>query len=209
MASSELIYTLTHSSLRSWGMTIYWLGFNVLGALMPLWGMYVSFRLHGRMPHLGDFVDRGEFALYTAAFLAPAVQLVVANIKQGVLGLGAVLFALAGWGFSIIIYSGVVLQGGIDEIFLRRSSLWLFAASLLFAAVVTLVTSQQQNPDVEGFDSKEKADLDERVNAKNPPSIPVSDLRQDTAVKIESDEDLAKKFRADGDSPQSDGGENA
>jgi hypothetical protein len=57
-------------------------GYNLLGSLMPIWGTYFVLKLHQQPFHLNDFVKHGEFALYTAAFLAPALQLVVSNIKS-------------------------------------------------------------------------------------------------------------------------------
>jgi hypothetical protein len=77
---------------------------------MPIWATLILLNLHHQPFHFNDFVKHGEFALYTATFFAPALQLVVRNIKNSkyALGTGAVLFAVVGLVFSGIIYAGVV-----------------------------------------------------------------------------------------------------
>jgi hypothetical protein len=76
---------------------------------MPIWATLILLKLHHQPFHFNDFVRHGEFALYTATFFAPALQVVVRNIRNSkyALGTGAVLFAVVGLVFSGIIYAGV------------------------------------------------------------------------------------------------------
>ena len=129
---------------------------------MPIWGTYFLLKLHHQPFHIDDFAKHGEFALYTAAFLAPALQLVVQNIKDSryVLGTGAVLFAVAGLVVAVTVYSGVVVGApfpeSLDEHFLFTVSIVLFLASLGFAVVVTLIENQLLNPNLQKSDAEDR-----------------------------------------------------
>src|SRR5260370_26672165 len=124
-----LLFTIRNASPKSWWQTVLWVGYHAVGSLMPIWATYFLLRLYYQQALLHDFAVHGEFALYAATFLAIALPQVVRNIKDAkyVLGMGAVLFALAGLVFSALIYSAVVLSvrypQRIDEIFLLRISM--------------------------------------------------------------------------------------
>jgi hypothetical protein len=145
---TALFLTIHNAGIKSWWQTILWVGYNALGSLLPIWGTYFLLKLHGQHFHLNDFVRHGEFALYSATFLAPALQMVVRNIREGkyVLGTGAVLFAFVGFATSVIIYSGVATgnkyPSDIDEFFLFWISLALFGTSLGFATIVALIENR-------------------------------------------------------------------
>ncbi|MFY9904294.1 MAG: hypothetical protein WAK62_04055, partial [Terriglobales bacterium] len=150
---------------------------------------------------------------YTAAFLAPALQLVVSNFKSAkyVLGTGAVLFAVAGLVVSVNIYSGVV--GGIsypklDEVFLFRVSLLLFASSLGFAVLVTLIQDQIANPNIDKSEEEEQRNLNERFSGKRPEPATGSGAAtpQQDEPEVASEQDLASKFKG-ADEPRSAGTE--
>jgi uncharacterized membrane protein YhaH (DUF805 family) len=199
---SELLFTIRSASWRSWWQTLLWVGYNLLGSLMPIWGTYFLLQLHHQNFVLNDFIKHGEFALYTAAFLAPALQLVVRNIRDAkyVLGTGAVLFAVAGLVVSGIIYSGVVVgvpsPQQIDESFLFKVSIILFASSLAFAVLVTLIENQQLNPNVTKSEADDQKALNDKVSAKKPESASgvrvVPESQDERPVTPEGD--LAARF---------------
>jgi hypothetical protein len=187
-------------------------GYNLLGSLMPIWGTYFLLQLHHQHFVLNDFIKHGEFALYTAAFLAPALQLVVRNIRDAkyVLRPGAVLFAVAGLVVSGIIYSGVVVgvpsPQQIDEEFLFKVSIILFASSLAFAVLVTLIENQQLNPNVTKSEADDRKALDDKVSAKKPESASgvreIAEAQDDSPIIPE--EDLAAKFTPKADAAEND-----
>src|SRR5262249_51646085 len=145
----KLVFTICNASGKSWWQTLLSVSYNAAGSLMPIWGTYFVLKLHRQSFQMNDFVKHGEFALYTATFLAPALQSIVRNIKDGkyVLGTGSVLFALMGLLISVDIYSAVV--GGVkypqdlDEHFLFLVSVILFGASLVFTVLVTVIENEQ------------------------------------------------------------------
>jgi hypothetical protein len=200
---SELLFTIRNASAKSWWQTLLWVGYNLLGSLMPIWGTYFLLKLHHQHFQINDFAKHGEFALYTAAFLAPALQLVVRNIKDAkyVLGTGAVLFAVAGLVVAVNVYSGVVVgvpaPETIDEVFLLRVSIILFLASLVFAVVVTLIENQLLNPNVRKSDAEDRRALDVKFTQKRPEvATEVQDLPplpEDSRIMPE--QDLAARFK--------------
>jgi hypothetical protein len=199
----ELFFTIRKASARSWWQTLLWVGYNMLGSLMPLWGTYFLLKLHHQAFHVNDFSKHGEFALYTAAFLAPALQLVLRNIKDAkyVLGTGAVLFAVAGLVVAVNVYSGVVVgvapPDTIDELFLLQVSIILFLASLGFAVVVTLVENSILNPNVRKADAEDRKVLEGKFTQKAPePAREVRDLPPSPEdAPVIPEQDLAACFR--------------
>lgn len=196
--TSILIYSLRTASLRSWKLTLNWFGFNVLGGLMPLWGTYVLWILHSQKFAPIDFLSHGEFALYSAAFLAPALQQVLRNIKDTkyVLGPGTVLLAVAALVVSVLIYSGVQPPQTVDQRILVRWSLILLPVSVLFSVMVTLIENQMAEPDIAIAERRELERLSDQIDAKQPQSsaaYAVADSDTDD-IHASSEQDLERAF---------------
>jgi hypothetical protein len=201
---SQLIFAIRSASFRIWFQTLQWLGYNLLGSLMPIWGTYFLLRLHHQQFYLNDFVKHGEFALYTAAFLTPALQLVVTNIRNAkyVLGTGTVLFALAGLVVAVNIYSGVAVglpsPQQIDEHFLFLVSVILFLSSLAFAFLVTLIEYQVANPNPRKSEAEDSRELNERFSEKQPEVVnSIDEPAPPDDLEIVPEGELASKFKTD------------
>jgi hypothetical protein len=208
---NSLLVTIRRASPGAWWETLLWVGYNFLGSLMPIWATFLLLRLHHQHFRLNDFVKHGEFALYTAAFLAPALQLVVRNIKNSkyVLGTGAVLFAVAGLVFSGIIYSGVAPAApsleqtglppplGIDERFLFYVSMILFTLSLAFAVLVTLIENQPLSTNIQKSEEEGEKQLADKFSGKKPEAaVGVRDISAAEPEEKElSEEELAAHFK--------------
>jgi hypothetical protein len=173
---SEILYAVQVASWESWRETISWLGFNVLGSFMPLWGSFFLLRLANQPFVFRDFMKHGEFALYTAAFLAPALQSIVRNLrnKRYVLRTGPVLLSFAGLLISAIVYGGVAMMTGppgastqkLNEEFLFRTSWIILPASLVFVFCVTLIQNQMENPNVSEIEESQRVELRRRFERK-------------------------------------------
>lgn len=176
---------------------------------MPIWGTYFLIRLHRQHFQLNDFVKHGEFALYAATFLAPALQSVVRNIRDAkyLLGTGAVLIAVFGLLISVVLYSGVVVGANypqqVDEYFLMSTSVGLFALSLGFAVLVTLIENEQLNPNPHKKEAVAQTILDHKVSQKHPEKAPgIRDLANATEDSpLTSENELAERFKADSSAP--------
>ncbi len=54
---SELLFTIRNASWKSWWETLLWVGYDLLGSLMPIWGTYFLLKLHPQQFHLNDGKD--------------------------------------------------------------------------------------------------------------------------------------------------------
>ncbi len=51
--------------------------YTLVGGLLPVHGGMLLFKLFSRVVQFSDFSDNGEFALYSAALLAPSLYLIL------------------------------------------------------------------------------------------------------------------------------------
>ncbi|MDQ3816154.1 MAG: hypothetical protein M3362_00510 [Acidobacteriota bacterium] len=143
---------------KHWRETSKWLMYTLLGGLIPVWGGIVTFRLLSINYNFGTFTSNGEFALYSAAMLAPACYLIAKDYKDTVFVYRSVfificVFCLL---FSAILFSLVTAVNGIgkeklpikfDADFLRTSTLYLFIVSIIIAYIATAVDSYRILPE--------------------------------------------------------------
>ncbi len=66
----DFITAFKQTKREHWSDAIAWLFFNLLGALVPIWGSLVILRLFSQNVTLDLFTAHGEFALYSASFLS-------------------------------------------------------------------------------------------------------------------------------------------
>lgn len=198
---TALFLTIRKAAWKSWWQTVLWVGYNALGSLMPIWGTFFWIKLHGQSFHMNDFVKHGEFALYAATFLAPALQAVVRNVRDAkyLLGTGAVLLASFGLLVSVALYSGVVgakSPNEIDQTFLFRTSIGLFVVSLGFAVIVTLLENEQTNLNIRGAEAAVQTALDQQVSKKAPENAgEIRDLPLAEEPEVVPEQELAARFK--------------
>jgi hypothetical protein len=155
-------------------VTLYWLGFNVLGGLLPTWGSALLLRLRGQQLVYADFAKHGEFALYSAAFLAPALLVIFRYAKRNryVLGAGSGLMAVSGLLVSALVYataaSAAVNPGGhpVDESYLVAFSTGLLVFSLVVALLVAFVENQATNLNLQEVESRQQEELRTKFEKK-------------------------------------------
>ncbi len=177
---------------------------------MPIWGAFFLLRLH-RIPFLWvDFARHGEFGLYAAAFLAPAVYQILKNIRRDKFPLkgGAVLLAVAGILMAGFLYAGTNPQFGatpassqathVDEIYLVKVSGGLLACAFIFSFLVMLIENVTTDPDLGLADKVNQGFLNAAASLDGPLAVSqIADLSQlDLDDPIPSDEDLGTKFDA-------------
>ena len=176
MNQQSLINAVKTASRENWRDAISWLAYTVLGTFLPLLASFFLLGLRHQEFHLNDFLRHGEFALYTAAFLAPALQLIVRSMRTSgyVLGTGSVLISVFGLVLSAIVYSGVVTSSGLpsgvsqilDERFLFWISILMLPASLAFSLVVNLMENQRMSPNFDELEAHSRQNLAEQFQKK-------------------------------------------
>lgn len=152
-----------------------WLAYTLVGGLLPLWGGYVLTKLFNKVPAWSDFTDHGEFAIYSAAILAPALYSILKDFKtstfigRGYFGLiCAVLLLGATVIFAGVTTVGTVSTGGtpleLNKGFLRDSTTWLFASSVVLAFLVTAIDSASVYKDIREVHNQELRELGEEFD---------------------------------------------
>jgi hypothetical protein len=143
---------------RHYKETSKWLAFTLLGGLLPVLGGMLLFRLFSIKFDFATFSSNGEFALYSAALIAPACYLIVKDYKnsifiyRSIFTLVSLLCLLA----STILFAGVTAVNSIgkDQIpfkldldFLRIITLVLFAVSVIISFIATAVDTYRILPE--------------------------------------------------------------
>ena len=143
--------------------------FELVFALLPVWGTMLLLRVLSRPMDWGDFVVHGEFAIYSAALVGPSIhQIWQLRRKPRAPGLGFLLLAIIGLLASTLIFAASVLGtlipefGEIDRDFMSWVSILLFSASICFVYLVKVLDNIHTSADVPGeahrdVDALEKA----------------------------------------------------
>jgi hypothetical protein len=135
-------------------------GYSVLGGLAPLWMGALIRKWYGQPFSLNAVAGHGEFALYSAALLAPALYTLGRERGAAVLPARDVLL-LAGvtlMVFSIAAYAPIATallggspSAGFDERYYAWSTVVIFALSLAFFMAVALLDHARTSPPVTGM----------------------------------------------------------
>lgn len=136
-----------------------WLLYSLGGSTLPIWlGGYVLLPIFNKHFHWVEYGQHGEFALYTAALIAPTLRLIARDVEDFEF-VRRQLFLFIGWiilTMSVAIYSGVITaengassSGGVASFFtlnttlLFKVSLSLFICTAGFSFLVTLIDYQR------------------------------------------------------------------
>lgn len=148
----ELIKTIKTSNLRHWGDAFMWLLYALIGGLLPLWGGAILIKLSGKWEGISLFFHHGEFAIYSAALLAPTIYLITRAFRIA----GKRVFLLFTFCFlfvSAILFAGVksgeLLGRPLDIEFLRNATLWLFAGSVVLSYLVNVFENVRLSVDIQ------------------------------------------------------------
>jgi hypothetical protein len=180
MSSATLFRVLRDSAKEHWTDTLLWFIFTIFASLLPVWGSYLILRLFSLPIVFYDFVRNGEFALYSAALLAPALYLIVKEFGPPFIHRTTFVFlAVFALFVSGLVFASVTaisststvsanssLKVGtvplmIDRDFMISVSLFLFSFTAFFSFLVRLVDTVRMRPDVEGITIREREELAE------------------------------------------------
>jgi hypothetical protein len=204
-----IVKSILNCSPKNWREAILWAFSNIVGSFMPIWGAFFLLRLH-RTPFLWvDFASHGEFGIYAAAFLAPAIYQILKSIRKDKFPLktGSVLLALFGILMAAFIYAGTnpqfaanasVQRGTIDEKYLMRMSGTLLFLAFAFSFLVTLMDTVSSEPDLGYADRVNQAFLQAEITVDQPGLVSdIADLSTPNEDAIPSSEELKQQFSAD------------
>jgi hypothetical protein len=129
-----------------WGTLVYF-SWTVIASLIPLWLGLLMFIAYGHSWTWSLFYEKGEFYLYSTAYLANAIYLVrKQNAKEGGMHFivtlsAALLLAIAAALYASLNTSQIIFghNSGFTHPFLFISSLVLFGISIIFSLYALIV----------------------------------------------------------------------
>ncbi|WP_379135203.1 hypothetical protein [Paenibacillus sp. sgz500958] len=163
--------TIKSATGEQWKSTSLWLFYTLVGSLIPTWGGIVLLFFFNKWQGWYLFYEKGEFILYSAALLAPALYVLIKEAKRPGFQLMAVISIII-LIISGLLYSAIALLSyniidsdiKIDMGLLANISLWLFLISIIIAFFAELLSKIQQDPNVEGIRSIEMTNLEDEYN---------------------------------------------
>jgi hypothetical protein len=164
----KLIGGLRSASKSNWKDAGIWLVFNLLGSLTPVWFGWFLLTLLSRGPSWADFSRHGEFALYSAAMFAPTFYIILRDLEQPVfpgrlpLGLLTLIGTLIATGFFAAVTTAFLTPEPllrINQSFLQRGTLGLFAFSAVLAFIATVLDNARFTPDVRRISETQRTNL--------------------------------------------------
>jgi len=132
----------------NWRDARYWLSYTLIGGLAPIWCGYIILKLLSHRLTISQFTEHGEFALYTAALVAPAFHTLGRDLKvpgfKGrqlllLLSVCCMLLAVCIYVAVSSAYISNALSNEINQDFLAYGTVVLFVLSTVLAFCVTVL----------------------------------------------------------------------
>jgi hypothetical protein len=131
--------------------------FTLVGGLAPLWIGVLLVLGYGGAAEVVRFATGGEFALYSAAVMAPAIYVIVSErtrtrfIGQAaymLVALVAILLSVAGYALVAPVAIGIVPYAGLNVELIAKSTMYLYTFCVLFSLLVTGLDNARTHPPV-------------------------------------------------------------
>lgn len=174
MTKKNLWYELKALWPDTYSDTAFLLLYTLLGGLAPLylaWGVK-AYRT-ASLPNVTEFAHAGEFALYSAAMVAPALYLLAQDRKRkpfparvALILASIVLMLLAVGSYLLVapeVLAGTVPQNSVIRVY-SWSTIWLFGAATVFFYVISILDATRPIQDIRKIDDSQVDDMTRRVN---------------------------------------------
>lgn len=156
-----------------WYDAFYSLVFTLIGSLFPIWASYILLILLTTKFSFTDFIDHGEFALYSAALLSPALYIIGKDRKPAgfpyrtffilLLPIGLLAAALV---FSSVVFATVTQDQplNLNKQFLRYFTVILLSLSVLFSFLINVLDNIRREPDMHSIKAHEMKELEDQFD---------------------------------------------
>jgi hypothetical protein len=145
--------------------------YTLVGGLLPVYGGMILFKLFSRGVHFSDFSDNGEFALYSAAMIAPSLYLILKDYGSSnfLYRRAFALISFLGLLCATILFAGVtaVRTGGlgaiaVDQQFLRWFTILLFMVAIFLSFLTSALDSERIAKDIYAVREQDFKNLEEQ-----------------------------------------------
>lgn len=147
--------------------------YTLVGALLPVWFGPLFLRIISVKIPLTNFIDHGEFALYSAALLSPAFYLVAVDRnppgfpyrRSFILVLVVLILASTGIFAGVIV--GTTLQNQpfiLDKSFLRYITIFIFIISIFSSLAISVLDNARLEPNLQAMKAKEMKKLEDEFD---------------------------------------------
>lgn len=169
-----LTSVLKNATRAHWGDAFTLLLYTVLGGLLPVWvGMIVA-GLFSDSARLIDFASHGEFAVYSAATIAPVIYLMV-HERQVVpfprravfvlVTITCLVLSVAFFGIIAAVTGEMVSAQQVNVEFLATTTFVLFVFCVLLYFLSTVIDQARTTPPVRQLHQKHIHDLNKEFDA--------------------------------------------
>jgi hypothetical protein len=157
---------------ENWKESLKLLSFTLVGGLLPAWGGFIVFKLFGKIPHLSNFTDHGEFAIYSAVLLAPSLYFILKDYKTSTFVYRHFFgfLCIVGLLVSALVYVGVTTASvgqipiEVDIEFLRMVTWMLFILTASLSFFVTALDNGRAYIDVQRQRSQQAKELEKKFD---------------------------------------------
>jgi len=163
---------LRNTKWEHWRESLLLTLFTVGAGLSPVWVGLILLKVYHKTPSLVGFANNGDFAIYSAAIVAPLIYLIVKEHRvpfasRAIYTLASVViltFSVASYAVVAPATVGVAPNLRPDMAFLAPVTLWAYALSVALALVVTALDNARMFPDVRAITERQQHDLDQRFD---------------------------------------------
>lgn len=163
-----ILSSIPEENREHWQEALKWLVFTIVGSLFPVWAGALLLMLTSQPFGWRDFFRHGEFALYSAAILAPAIQLLSREFRTIFFEHRwlHLLVAVVGLLVSALLFSAVIATSPpsgsplrLNQGMLIWGSMGLFLSSATFVFFVTFLDYQRLARDIRAVQDKSLREL--------------------------------------------------
>jgi hypothetical protein len=166
------IEAIRNTKWEHWRESLLLTLFTVVAGLAPVEIGWILLKVYSQNPTLERFAHNGDFAIYSAAVVAPILYLIVKEHRvpfanravYTLVSIVILLFAVAAYAAVAPVTVGIAPNLRPDMGFLAPITIWAYVVSVLFALLVTALDNSRMFPDVRAITERQQRDLEQKFD---------------------------------------------
>jgi hypothetical protein len=163
---------LRNTKWEHWRESLLLTLFTVGAGLSPVWIGWILMKVYNQNPSLAGFAHNGDFAIYSAAMVAPIIYLIVKEHQvpfasraiYTLISVVILVFAVAAYAVVAPVTVGIAPDLRPDMAFLAPVTFWAYVLSVLLALLVTALDNARMFPDVRAITERQQKDLEKKFD---------------------------------------------